>query len=161
MAFTVAAVSHLNVLAICIFPEWLTAQFPFGRFVDVSFKSVFLPQAPTLGHRILDLLDGIHTFLHFDAYIGSLALIIYVANMARNAEKAGFRTYGDGTDARAKGEGEGRRLRFWVNMLAYTVLSGPVGAAVMGMWERDQRVVDQLVEEARKWKEEEKMIKSQ
>ena len=158
IAFTVAAVSNLNVVAICTFPEWLTAQFPFGLFTNVSFKSVFIPHAPTLGYRVWDMIDGIHSFLHFDAYISFLAAIFYVHNMARNAEKAGSEAP---VTEKTKAENQGRRLRFGFNMLAYTLVSGPIGAVVMGMWERDQRVVDQLVDEARGWKVEEKAGKAE
>lgn len=147
MAFAVTTISHLNVLAICLFPEWLTAQFPFGQFVDVSFSSVFVPHAPTLGYRIWDLIDGIHSFLNWDAYVGGAAMLVYLGNLARNSEKRGWDSE--------------RAAMFWLNMLAYTIICGPAGAAVMGMWERDKRVVDQLVDEARAYQEEEKELKSQ
>lgn len=147
MAFAVTTISHLNVLAICLFPKWLTAQFPFGEFVDVSFSSVFVPHAPTPGYRIWDLIDGIHSVLNWDAYVGGAAMLVYLGNLARNSEKRGWDSE--------------RAAMFWLNMLAYIIISGPAGAAVMGMWERDKNVVDQLLDDARAYQEEEKELKSQ
>lgn len=64
--------------------------------------------------------------------MSSAAALVWASLQVRNAcpEKFGF---------------------LWVlKTIGFTVVSGPTGAMVMGLWERDSLIVNQLVEDAMK-----------
>ncbi|KFY28002.1 hypothetical protein V493_03136 [Pseudogymnoascus sp. VKM F-4281 (FW-2241)] len=132
-ALFIAGVFHVNVLAICLLPEWIMDNLPIaGTYRNVSFASVFLPPVPLPPFEVVSTIRGIHTFLIWDMFVSGLAALVWAALQTRNVSSRTF-------DAK------------WVlKAIGYTIVTGPSGAFVMAMWERDSAIVELLIEQAMK-----------
>ncbi|OBT49112.1 hypothetical protein VE00_00198 [Pseudogymnoascus sp. WSF 3629] len=132
-AIFICAVFHVNVLAICLLPEWLMEIFPIaGTYRNVSFASVFLPPVPLPPFEAVSVARGIHIFLIWDMFVSGFAALVWAALQARNVSS---KTFG---------------ARWVLKMIGFTIVTGPTGAFVMAMWERDSAVVELLIEQAMK-----------
>lgn len=132
-ALVICGVFHVNVLAICLLPEWLTEIFPIvGTYRSVSFASVFIPPFPLPPFEAVSVSRGIHIFLIWDMYISGTAALVWAALQARNVSS---RTFG---------------VNWVLKMIGFTIMTGPTGAFVMALWERDSAVVELLIEQAMK-----------
>lgn len=146
--FGACALVHSTVLAILLVPEFAASVPGMPAFANSSVLSVFgASLRPATGQE--NLMQSLLNFLQWEQYIASFAAIVWAANLVRNAGENGW--------ASVKGGVPG----FVVRMLGYTLVAGPSGAAVMGLWERDGLVANQLIKEAREWAKAQKIEKSQ
>ncbi|KAL4912919.1 hypothetical protein BDW62DRAFT_193627 [Aspergillus aurantiobrunneus] len=84
-------------------------------------------ETPTL---VENLGAGVHAFLRWDYIIGTAGVLIWAVTLYRNAHRVVY--------------GRAGCVGLLVKVAALTVLTGPVGAAVELMWERDELVVNEL-----------------
>lgn len=107
---------------------------------NTKFTDVFLPYLPVLSHKVPDLATGVLTFLQWDLYIGSTALLLWAVLLSQNAKTE---RKADSTDASLLFHndlllGGIVRNHLPVKILAWTLVSGPMGALAVLMWERDK-----------------------
>lgn len=146
--FTACALVHSTVMAIVLIPGFAAAIPGIPNFESSTCSSVFGASVlPNRGDKTL--MDSLLNFLQWEQYIASEAAIFWVANLVRNAGPNGW------------GSVKGGAIGFFAMMTFYAVIAGPTGAAIMGLWERDQIVVDTLIKEARDWAKDQKVEKSQ
>lgn len=132
-AIFICAVFHVNVLAICLLPEWLIEIFPIaGTYRNVSFASVFLPPVPLPPFESVSVVRSLHTFLIWDMVVSGAAALVWAALQTRNVSSKTF------------------SAKWVLRMIGFTIITGPSGAFVMAMWERDSAVVELLIEQAMK-----------
>lgn len=65
-------------------------------------------------------------------FVSGAAALVWAALQARNVSS---RTFG---------------VKWVLKTIGYTIITGPTGAFVMAMWERDSAVVELLIEQAMK-----------
>ncbi|KAL4972915.1 hypothetical protein BDW66DRAFT_169091 [Aspergillus desertorum] len=73
---------------------------------------------------------GAHAFLRWDYIIGSTGVLLWALSLYRTAHRVVY--------------GQADCVGLLVKVAALTVLTGPVGAAVELMWERDELVMDEI-----------------
>ncbi|KAJ5682179.1 hypothetical protein N7462_005344 [Penicillium macrosclerotiorum] len=125
-AFANATLTHLiswllplaTVVAPSLFAE---------RFVDALHPSkVFAIPLPWSGLKVATVAEGVHVFLRWDYLIGSAGILLWALRLHTVAHKPILGTVS------------------WPSLLIkvglLTVVSGPTGAAVELMWERDELV---------------------
>lgn len=138
--------THIPVVVIALLPSWaIPDSAPTLAFLRMSnLIDIFVPYFPFHHHEVENLAEGVHTFLIWDLYIGSAALLMWAILLYRNActEKAIV----DPSESlpQYKELLLGRRAQdepLWKKLLPkiafWTVVSGPIGALAILLWERD------------------------
>lgn len=121
-------VTHLPVLAITLLPP---SAFPessviLTRLSQSDFFGVYVPYPPVLGLRFSDLAEGVQNFLVWDLYVGMTAVLLWATLLYRNAT-GGISNKSSWPKV------------VW-KLLTWTLVSGPMGAATILLWERDANV---------------------
>lgn len=121
-----SALTHISTALIILIPaSILPASTPdyIIRLFSCSFSDVFVPQYLYPSQQVPSLAAGVLSFLQWDVYIGSFAFILWGMLLCRNAV--------EGTVKWASALGT---IGLWL------LLSGPMGALGMLLWERDSVV---------------------
>lgn len=125
-AFVNASLSHLVSWIVSLATVVVPALFE-DRFLDSLHPSrVFSVPLPWSGLKVDTVADGVHIFLRWDYMIGSAGVLIWALTLYTVAHKQILSTV------------SWPSLLFKVGLL--TALTGPAGAAVELMWERDELV---------------------
>lgn len=118
-------ITHLAALAIAIFPpstfENSTAELI--RLSQSDIFGVYVPKPPVFGLKFPSFAEGVQNFLVWDLYVGMTAVLLWATLLYRNATSANASWLSWPT------------LGF--KILAWTLFSGPMGAATILLWERD------------------------
>jgi len=128
--FALCMITHIPVIAIIFLsPTTLRGFSPtLTRLLQSSFSDVFIPYGLDGNHKVSGLAAGALTFLQWDIYVGSIAFLIWMSALYREAAKQS--TIG----------GSCNRIIWWKlawKIPAYMLISGPVGANAVLLWERD------------------------
>jgi hypothetical protein len=118
-------ITHIPVIAITllppeIFPDWASVLIQLSHS---SFYEVYVPYFPVFSHQVSSLAEGVHNFLLWDLYVGSASVLVWAILLYRNAASEKPQ---DGT--------------FWKiawKVTTWTLVSGPMGASAILLWERD------------------------
>jgi hypothetical protein len=125
-ALALSIATHIPVIALTLLPPG-TIQYSFEILSQLSqsnFYGVFVPHTPVFGHEFLSLSQGVHNFLVWDLYIGCTSFMLWAVLLHRNATGG------------AVGGGMSWAKRFW-KVLTWSLISGPMGAVTVLLWERD------------------------
>jgi hypothetical protein len=130
-AITLSAVCHLPVILATLLPaSILPASTP--RYIielfGCSFTNVFVPYYPVSSTKV-DLAGGVLNFLQWDMYVGGVAFLLWGMLLCRNSV--------DGSVQWAKAA--------WT-LLSWIIVSGPMGALAMLLWERDTILKEKVKE---------------
>jgi hypothetical protein len=144
---------QLSVITTSSMPDELVSSLPEPRFLATllqpSFTSVYIPYLPLPNHQVSSLAEGIHVFLIWDLFLGSVAFLLWAVLLYRNAttEKAivdpttTLPIYRDLlTGEKERGEWNGGKMlrrKLCMKICVWWVVSGPVGALTMLLWDRD------------------------
>ncbi|KAG0652379.1 Citreoviridin biosynthesis D [Hyphodiscus hymeniophilus] len=122
---TLCVITHLPVLLLSVLPSSVSQNSSptLQKLAVESFSSVYLPYFPSLAHKVPSFAAGVHTFLQWDLYIGSTAMLIWGILLNRSAKEA-FR-------------GEAGWGGLVVKVVTWLLLAGPCGALAVLLWERD------------------------
>ncbi|KAH8595612.1 hypothetical protein B0O99DRAFT_511850 [Bisporella sp. PMI_857] len=129
--FALSMITHIPVVAIALLPpsSFAGLSLTLTRFLHSSFAEVFVPYWPDLSYQVPNLATGSHTFLQWDIYVGSAAIILWAAVLHRSAALDQL-----GAEKPTR-KGVGRDL-LW-KIPTFLALSGPMGAVARLLWERD------------------------
>lgn len=125
-AFANAALTHLVSWIVSLATVVVPALFT-EKYLDALHPAkVFVIPLPWSGLTVDTVADGVHVFLRWDYMIGSAGVLIWALTLYTVAHKSILSTVS------------------WPGLLVktglLTALTGPVGAAVELMWERDELV---------------------
>jgi hypothetical protein len=138
--------THIPVVIIALLPLWaIPESAPTLTFLGTNnLFDVFVPYLPLRSHKVSTLAEGVHTFLIWDLYIGAGAFLTWAVLLYRNAtsEKAivdpnkslpiyGELILGNRPQDRPLWETLLPKIALW------TLVSGPMGALAILLWERD------------------------
>jgi len=129
LVFGLCMITHIPVIAIALLsPTTLLGYSPtLTRFLQSTFSDIFIPYGLDTNYKVSSLAAGALNFLHWDFYVGGTAFIVWASALYRDAEKQS--TLGTGS-------GDAWWKLIW-KIIAYTLISGPVGASTVLLWERD------------------------
>ncbi|OIW28252.1 hypothetical protein CONLIGDRAFT_370509 [Coniochaeta ligniaria NRRL 30616] len=132
-ALFLTVTTHLTILAVALTPAlalppgWPTLS---AIFDQVTLNSAIIPPSllspPTVDPKVIpadSLAPAAHFFLIWDVYCGSIALLLWAVYLRRVAA---------GPTDRFSWTGLGAKV------LAWTAVGGPVAAAAVLLWERDE-----------------------
>lgn len=126
-AFANAATTHLVSWIVSLASVVAPALFE-DRFLEALHPcKVFSIPLPWSGLKVDNVADGVHVFLRWDYMIGSAGVLIWALSLYTVAHKQILSTVSWTALA--------------VKVALLTILSGPVGAAVELIWERDELVI--------------------
>jgi hypothetical protein len=125
----ICMITQLPVLAFTLLPPSTLSRLSpsLSSIPHSTFADVFVPYLPGLNFEVANLSAGILTFLQWDLYIGSTALLLWAMVLCRTS-KSSPTIYGDAN------VGWGRIA--W-KTLVWTLMSGPAGAVSALLLERD------------------------
>lgn len=139
--------THIPILIITLLPARICSLLhpKLALLGHSTFFAVYVPYLPIpLDRQVTSLAEGVHTFLLWDLHIGSIAFLLWAVLLHRNAttEKAIVDPNTSLPISRelllSRGDREGGELRKRSTKIAmWTVLSGPIGAVTVLLWERD------------------------
>ena len=145
---TLCIFTHLPVLFLALIPSWtLPTHFPtIALLATETISSVYIPAIPFVSLPFeFDTL--VKHFLQYDLYIGFTALLLWATFLYRNATVERTLVDPDTSlpqyNARQILSGEVRRReeKLWkiivLKIVAWTMVSGPMGALTVLLWERD------------------------
>ncbi|KAJ5180586.1 hypothetical protein N7492_003796 [Penicillium capsulatum] len=126
-AFANATVTHLVSWIVSLATVIAPALFN-ARFLDALHPCrVFEVPLPWSGLKVDTVADGVHVFLRWDYLIGSAGILLWALSLYTTAHKQILSTVS------------------WtglaVKVALLTIVSGPAGAAVELIWERDELVI--------------------
>ncbi|KAI9923932.1 hypothetical protein ASPWEDRAFT_170432 [Aspergillus wentii DTO 134E9] len=126
-AFANTAIPHIVTLTVSF--ATVVAPFMFEeRYVNILHPlHVFQVVLPWSSVTVDNIADGVRIFLGWDYLVGSAGVLVWAMTLYSKAHKAIL--------------GKVSCLDLFVKVGLLTVLTGPVGAAVELMWERDELVV--------------------
>jgi len=117
-------VTFIPVLLITLLPASVfESAFNSSPIFSATFDGVFVPYYPILSHKVPDLAGGVLTFLQWDLYVGSTAVVLWTVLLYRNASI-----------------GKTSIASIVWKVFTWTLVSGPMGAVTMLLWERDSIV---------------------
>ncbi|TVY21819.1 Citreoviridin biosynthesis protein D [Lachnellula arida] len=139
-------ITHVPVVVIALLPPWaIPESTPTLAFLGKNnILDIFVPYFPRPSYRVHVLAEGVHTFLMWDLYIGAAALLTWAVLLYRNAtsEKAivdpnkSLPIYGElFLGNRPQDAPLWRKL--FPKIALWTLVSGPIGALAILLWERD------------------------
>lgn len=129
-AFVWCVISQIIPLALIVAVHLYPSAFPSSLQEAWTFFNVFVPPPFWSTEKMVSMASGMHDFFLYDQYVGSTAAIIWSSTLYVNSR-------------------ENRMLiKSWVKLAfvitALSLLTGPVGAVVWLMWERDQKLLSIL-----------------
>lgn len=128
-AFTLIAAtcSHLIAVGIPLVAYFSPGLFNPGYLSQLQLSNMFVPRSPLPPVQgIVSVADGVLNFVQWDLLIGSLAVLVWAVTLRVKAQ--------------GRGLGAFEWLEGLVKVAALVCVSGPVGAAVTVVWERDELV---------------------
>lgn len=140
----------ITVLPASIFPELSLSFTPLfnDKFIDLflmfhtKFSDVFVPYLPLLSHKVPDLATGVLTFLQWDLYVGATALLLWAVLLHQNAKSekkdASLNTSSPFHNDLLLGGIVRRHVS--LRILVWMMVSGPMGALTVLLWERDSMI---------------------
>jgi len=138
--------THIPVIVIAILPSWVFPSWaPTLAFLgSYNLFDVFVPYFPLRSHQVSTLAEGVHTFLIWDLYIGAAAFLSWALFLYRNAttERNIVDTKGSLPVYKKvflghNSEDAGLWRKVLGKMTVWTLISGPMGALTILLWERD------------------------
>lgn len=145
-ALGMCALTQAPVLLLTLLPQTIFTHLSpiLSRFGKHSFRETFLPYIPSQSKQVSSLAEGVITFLQWDIYIGSTALLLWSVLLSRNAVTK--RNVGTNTslskypELHLREEDDKRELRGrWLAKVAiWFLISGPIGVVALLLWERDE-----------------------
>lgn len=144
--FGLCLLTHIPAVLIALLPS---AIFPDSVSIlqslsEKTFFDIFVPYFPVLNHEALNFAAGVHTFLQWDVYIGTASMLLWAVLLHRNAMTE--KTIVDPNTSLPiykellSGE-RSRDMMLWRKLLwkicLWTLVSGPMGAVAILLWERD------------------------
>ncbi|TEY60192.1 hypothetical protein BOTCAL_0184g00130 [Botryotinia calthae] len=151
-ALTLCVLTHLPILLIALVPASVIADTlpKLSPYASLNFFDIYVPYFPfPLTHRVSDLANGTHTFLQWDLATGSTSLLLWAILLYRNATTEKSMVDPDTSlpphQIREMLSGEGNRVgalrrELLVKIGVWTLIAGPIGAATVLIWERDEIV---------------------
>ena len=130
-------ITHIPPVAIALVAstKLTDSALKISRFSASNFFSVFVPYSPLLNYQASSLAEGVHNFLLWDLYIGIAAVLLWAVHLYQNAVK--YKAIMDPNNPSPTY----RKLLLWF------LISGPMGAVTIMLWERDAVVWRQKVKE--------------
>ncbi|KAF7718161.1 Uncharacterized protein PECH_005614 [Penicillium ucsense] len=125
-AFANATIAHLITLVVSVASLVAPAIFNPQHVNQLHPSKVFVIAFPWSGARVQTVAEGVHYFLRWDHLIGSVGVLLWACKLFTVAHKQILSTVSV--------------TGLLVKVALLTVVSGPVGAAVELMWERDELV---------------------
>lgn len=133
--FACSAIGHIASWTLSLTAALIPKIFAYSYEKSFHPSRTFLNTSPLSGAE-LDLGAGVLSFLQWDLFTGSAALLIWAVALHTNAQAA-----------------KGKSVE-WVSTLSkafvYTFFAGPCGAALKLIWERDEFVLGQPETEEKK-----------
>ncbi|KAJ8065651.1 hypothetical protein OCU04_006324 [Sclerotinia nivalis] len=144
---TFCVLTHLPVLLIALIPaSAISDTLPkLAPYASLNFFDIYVPYFPfPLSHRVPNLASGAHTFLQWDLATGSTALLLWAILLYRNATaeksivdpKTSLPSY----QIQEMNKIGALRRKLLVKIGMWTLIAGPIGAATVLLWERDEIV---------------------
>lgn len=129
LAFCVATCLPAVVLSL-LPPDIVPDTMPgIAYLARTSFTSTFIPPLP-LGQPIRNMAEGVHIFLLWDMYIGSVAGLLWAIALYQNVS--------------TRKESAASRSSLILKTMIWTILGGPVAAWTILVWERDKILVEKV-----------------
>jgi hypothetical protein len=125
--------SHLIAVGIPLLAYFFPSLFGAPYLSQLQLSNIFGLRSPLppVGH-ITSIADGVLNFLQWDLLIGSLSVLAWAMTLRVRAQGRGFEGF--------------EWIEGLVKITALVCLSGPVGAAVAVVWERDELVFERATE---------------
>ncbi|KAL4804724.1 hypothetical protein BDV18DRAFT_142388 [Aspergillus unguis] len=120
-------VSWILPLTAAFAPNLIMPEYRHALHPSVVFDVPKPWEAPTM---VEDVGAGVHGFLRWDYIIGPTGILLWAISLYRNAHRVVY--------------GRAGCIGLAVKVAALSVLTGPVGAAVELMWERDELIINEL-----------------
>ena len=133
-AVLLAMVTHISTFAIvcvsALFPDLFAVQYK-GSF---NFASTFMPDGLVQPSQVKAVGDGAHLLLQYDEFTGSTALVVWaIALVSISWPRYSLQS---------------RLLSFSLIAVLATALTGPIGAAAILLWMRDETVMKEFAKQA-------------
>lgn len=139
-------ITHIPVVVIALLPPWVIPESTptLALLGKNNILDIFVPYFPRPSYRVHFLAEGVHTFLMWDLYVGAAAFLTWAVLLYRNAtsEKAivdpnkSLPIYGElFLGNRPQDAPLWRKL--FPKIALWTLVSGPIGALAILLWERD------------------------
>lgn len=126
-AFASATLSHIVAVSIPLLAYLFPTLYSPSYLSQLQLSNVFVPKSPLPPiQRISTFADGVLTFLQWDSLIGSLAVLVWALTLGLQAQRTRLWAF--------------EWLESFMKVAALVCVSGPVGAAVVVIWERDEMV---------------------
>jgi hypothetical protein len=144
-----AILTHITALLITICPTPLLSNLLPSVATGitssgVTFSSVYIPHAPAISWRAINLAEGVHTFLWWDTYVSGLAAIVWAIALVSavvNEQRQATSTISKSSNLSRHPGSEGAGRRSYTGLLAkiafWALVAGPLGAVIMLLWDRD------------------------
>lgn len=140
-------ITHVPVLLITLLPPSIfpSSMPSLALQAQNTFVDVYVPYVPVpVDRQVASLTEGVHTFLIWDVHVGSIAFLLWAVLLYRNAtdEKAivdlgaSLPVYRE-LLLGERGEGSGGWRSISTKIAMWTIISGPIGALAVLLWERD------------------------
>lgn len=125
--------SHLIAFGIPLLAYFAPGLFgaPYLSQLELSNMFVLRSPLPPVQH-IASIADGVLNFVQWDLLIGSVSVLVWAVTLRVKAQGRGFEGF--------------EWIEGLVKVMALVCLSGPVGAAVAVVWERDEHVFARATE---------------
>ncbi|TAQ86092.1 hypothetical protein B7494_g5587 [Chlorociboria aeruginascens] len=143
---TFCIITHIPALLIALSPSSLIpgSAPTLATLAQTNIFEAYAPHFPSFQHKAPNLATGIRIFLQWDLYLGSTAAILWAVLLFQNATAE--KTILDPTTHLPKyrdvllgktlqDEMKWRKLALKISM--WSLLSGPIGAVTVLLWERD------------------------
>jgi hypothetical protein len=126
---SVATISHLVAVGIPLLAHIFPGLFNPAYLPQLQLSNIFVPSSPLPPIQpMTSVADSVLYFLHWDLLTGSVAALVWAVALRAQAQERSFWAY--------------EWVQGLVKVAALTAVSGPVGAAVAVMWERDELVFE-------------------
>lgn len=126
-ALFAASMGHLTAFGIPLLAHIFPTLFNPAYLQQLELSNIFIPKSPLPPIQLMtSVSDSVMHFLHWDLLTGSTAVLVWAIALRVQAQERSFWAY--------------EWVEGLVKVAALTVASGPVGAAVAIMWERDELV---------------------
>ena len=126
-ALFAASIGHLVAVGVPLLAHIFPALFNPAYLQELELSNIFIPISPLPPIQpMTSTSDSVMSFLHWDLLTGSTAVLVWAIALRVQAQERSFWAY--------------EWVEGLIKVAALTVVSGPVGAAVAIMWERDELV---------------------
>ncbi|KAI9883888.1 MAG: hypothetical protein M1823_004328 [Watsoniomyces obsoletus] len=127
-AFIYASITHIAAWTISLSALMIPSIFEPPMASSLHPARVFLPPPPYSTTQVANIGEGLHNFLLYDEYIGSLATLLWTVVVYHNA-RGGWRSWAE-------------PLALLGKIVGVSILAGPASATLLLLWERDELVLN-------------------